>query len=118
MRPPARAAPSTPGYDNGAGPRAVVRRRWRLARVSGEGGQSAATSFARRDLRLAAWLAWITPLLTALSSLRLAERSASVAASALPSATARRTLRTSVLSSDFTARLRSRRFSLVRLRLI
>src|SRR5947209_19151839 len=70
------------------------------------------------DLRLAAWFLWMTPLLAALSSSLVALRSAVVAAAAsLPSAASRKR-RTAVLSSDFTALLRSRRRSLVRLRLI
>src|SRR5690625_2591540 len=58
------------------------------------------------------------PLEAALSSLREATFRASPAASASPAETAVRTLRTWVLSSDFTARLRSRAFSFVLFRLI
>src|SRR5699024_5719920 len=68
------------------------------------------------DLRLAAWLRWMTPLEAALSSLRAAERCAWTAASLSPLAAAARTFFTAVFTSDFTAWLRRRRFSLVRLR--
>src|SRR3954451_21183320 len=60
----------------------------------------------------------MTPLLTALSSLRAAERAAAFAFSASPAATASRVRRIAVLSSDLTALLRWRAFSLVLLRLI
>src|SRR3984957_4177631 len=70
------------------------------------------------DLRLAAWLLWITPLLAALSSWRQAERSATPASSTLPPSAASRNLRTDVFSEDLTALLRTRAFSFCRLRLI
>src|SRR6476659_437917 len=70
------------------------------------------------DLRLAAWFLWMTPLLAALSSSREAVLSWSAAVAASPPSAASRNRRTAVLSSDFTALLRSRRRSLVRLRLI
>src|SRR5215469_13504749 len=70
------------------------------------------------DLRLAAWFLWMTPLLTALSSLTLAARIAATAASALPASAASRNLRTDVFSSDLTALLRRRAFSFCLLRLI
>src|SRR5699024_7276420 len=106
-RTPHRTRPRTPSWC--AGPREVVRGAQALAR---------ATSLARPDLRFAAWFWWMTPLETALSSLRDAVFSASSAAAASPVETAARTLRTCVLSSDFTARLRRRAFSLVLFRLI
>src|ERR1700757_238502 len=70
------------------------------------------------DLRLAAWFLWMTPLLTALSSLMLAARIAASAASALPASAASRNLRIAVFSSDLTALLRRRAFSFCLLRLI
>src|SRR5580692_1586300 len=70
------------------------------------------------DLRLAAWFLWMTPLLTALSSLIDASCIAVSAASALPVSAASRNLRTYVFSSDLTALLRSRAFSFCLLRLI
>src|SRR4051812_40884575 len=60
----------------------------------------------------------MTPLLAALSSSLVALRSAVVAVAASPLSEASRNRRTAVFSSDFTALLRSRRRSLVRLRLI
>src|SRR3954453_16866676 len=60
----------------------------------------------------------MTPLLAALSSSLVALRSAVVAAAESPLSAASRNRRTAVFSSDFTALLRSRRSSLVRLRLI
>src|SRR3954462_10557989 len=60
----------------------------------------------------------MTPLLAALSSSLVALRRAVVAVAAAPLAAASRKRRTAVFSSDFTALLRSRRRSLVRLRLI
>src|SRR5690606_4468976 len=80
--------------------------------------QSEATAFASADFLLAAWLAWMTPFEAALSSFLLATVSAVAAASLSPEATDSRTLRIEVLRSDFTALLRRRAFSLVRLRLI
>src|ERR1044071_5252560 len=68
------------------------------------------------DFLLAAWLAWVTPLETALSSLVDAARSASEAASLSPAAAAARNLRTHVRSSLLTALLRSVAFSLVLMR--
>src|SRR3954469_6903252 len=70
------------------------------------------------DLRLAAWLVWMTPLLAALSSSREAVRSWVLAVAASPLSAASRNLRTAVLSSDFTALLRSRRRSFCPMRLI
>ena len=70
------------------------------------------------DFLLAAWLAWITPLLTALSSLRDASCSAVRAASRLPASAASRKRRIAVFSDDLTLLLRSRAFSLVPIRLI
>src|SRR5262245_60403139 len=69
-------------------------------------------------LRFAAWFLWMTPLLTALSSLRDASCSSTVAASVSPVAAVSLNLRTAVLSEDFTDLLRSRRFSFCLLRLI
>lgn len=70
------------------------------------------------DFRFAAWLRWITPLLTALSRARLAARRWTSACSLSPASAAARNLRTAVFSADFTDLLRSRAFSLVRIRLI
>src|SRR3954469_9307264 len=70
------------------------------------------------DLRLAAWLVWMTPLLAALSSSREAVRSWVLAVAASPLSAAVRKRRTAVLSSDFTALLRSRRRSFCPMRLI
>ena len=55
--------------------------------------QSVATFLASADLRFAAWFLWMTPLLTALSSLREATCSAAAAASASPDSVAARTAR-------------------------
>src|SRR5690242_10275829 len=60
----------------------------------------------------------MTPLLTALSSLREASRISAVALSASPAALASLNLRIAVFSDDLTALLRRRRFSFCRLRLI
>src|SRR5689334_3578713 len=70
------------------------------------------------DFLLAAALAWMTPLLAALSSAREACLSRVPAASLSPAAAASRNLRIEVFSDDFTALLRRRAFSLVLLRLI
>src|SRR6266545_90280 len=70
------------------------------------------------DLRLAAWLAWMTPLLTALSRCRPAARASSCAFAESPDSAASRKRRTAVLSVDFTDLLRSRAASFWRLRLI
>src|SRR5688572_10163226 len=80
--------------------------------------QRAATDFARADLRFAAWFAWMTPLAAALSSLRDAVARVTVAVSLSPAATASRTLRTWVFSSDLTDLLRRRAFSFVLMRFI
>src|SRR3954447_16952433 len=80
--------------------------------------QTEAAFLARADLRFAAWFLWMTPLLTALSSLRDAERRAAAAFSASPASTAVRTERARVRSSLLTALLRSVRLAFVRLRLI
>src|ERR1700730_4867974 len=58
----------------------------------------------------------MTPLLAALSSLRLVDTSNSAALSLSPDSTASRNPRTAVCSDDFTDLLRSLRRSLVRLR--
>ena len=81
--------------------------------------ERAARRLAIADLRFAAWFLWMTPLLTAWSSLRDASRSSATVAS-LPSPVAADSwnLRTAVFSDDFTDLLRSRRFSFCRLRLI
>jgi hypothetical protein len=50
--------------------------------------QSDAARFAMADLRLAAWFLWMTPLETALSSLRAASRLAVTAASLSPASAA------------------------------
>src|SRR5947209_16345857 len=60
----------------------------------------------------------MTPLLAALSSSLVALRSAVAAVAVSPLSAAARKRRTAVFSSDFTALLRSRASSLVRLRLI
>src|SRR5881275_2634826 len=60
----------------------------------------------------------MTPLLAALSSLRDADRSAALVASASPESAASRNLRISVFSSDLTALLRRRAFSFCLFRLI
>lgn len=73
---------------------------------------------ARADLRFDAWFLCRTPLLTALSSLTAAFFRAASAAALSPAETAVRVVRMTVLSSLFTALLRSRAFSLVLLRLI
>ena len=93
---------------------------WRAAPIEGRkspphqgrafvkiGAQSAATCLAIADLRLAAWFAWMTPLLAALSSFLVARASERSAAVLSPAATASRVRRTSVRSSLFTALLRS-----------
>src|SRR5690606_8653984 len=79
---------------------------------------SEASFFAIADLRFAAWFLWMTPLLTALSSLRDASRISAAAASVSPLAAVSWNLRMAVFSDDFTDLLRSRRFSFCRLRLI
>src|SRR4030088_160728 len=71
---------------------------------------------ASADFLLAAWFLWITPLLAALSSLRLVDTSNSAALSLSPLWAASRNERTAVRSEDFTDLLRSRARSLVRLR--
>src|SRR3712207_6805479 len=73
--------------------------------------QTEAAFFASDDLRFAAWFLWMTPLLTALSSLRDAARSAEAAFSASPDSTAVRTVRARVRSSLLTALLRSVRLA-------
>ncbi len=70
------------------------------------------------DFRLAAWLAWMTPLLAALSSRRPATRACSCAFAVSPASAASRKRRTAVLRVDFTDLLRSRAASFWRLRLI
>ena len=80
--------------------------------------RATATRFAIADLRFAAWLVWMTPLLTALSSLREASSISAVAFSTSPASAASWNFRTAVFSDDLTDLLRSRRFSFCRLRLI
>src|SRR5215475_12571862 len=70
------------------------------------------------DFLLAAWLAWMTPSLTALSSCRAAWRMAVCAVSRSPASAASRKRRIAVLSDDLTLLLRNRAFSFVRIRLI
>src|SRR5688500_10245405 len=84
---------------------------------SGVPRQSEAAFLAMADFLLAAWLAWMTPLLTALSSLVEAACRAACAASLSPASAASRNLRTQVLTSLLTALLRSvaTRFVLIRL---
>src|SRR5665647_2565541 len=69
------------------------------------------------DFLLAAWFLWMTPLLTALSSLVEATLSASAAAWASPDAAAALNLRIQVRSSLLTALLRSVRRAFVLMRL-
>src|SRR5437660_11943154 len=78
--------------------------------------QSLLKACASADFLLAAWFWWITPLLAALSSLRLVDASSSAALSFSPASAASRNARTAVRSDDFTDLLRSRARSLVRLR--
>src|SRR6476469_1835394 len=73
---------------------------------------------AMADFLFAAWLAWITPLLAALSSLRLASRSSSAALVWSPESAASRNLRIAVFTEDLTDLLRRRAFSFVLIRLI
>ena len=79
---------------------------------------SSARRLAIADLRLAAWFLWMTPLLAALSSWRVATWSATVASSMLPLSAASRNLRTCVRSADLVALLRMCAFSFCLLRLI
>src|ERR1700677_707579 len=95
-----------------------VRRECRKYRSSAQADWSSTSFLAIADLRFAAWFLWMTPLETALSSLREATCSALVAASTLPDSTASRNLRTWVRSSDLTALLRWCAFSFCLLRLI
>src|SRR2546422_11117991 len=69
------------------------------------------------DFLLAAWLAWITPLLAALSSFLLASRSSTMALSLSPASAASRNFRIAVFTEDLTDLLRSRAFSFVLIRL-
>ena len=80
------------------------------------GAQRPLRALASADFLLAAWFLWITPLLAALSSLRLVDASNSAAFSFSPAWAASRNARTAVRSEDFTDLLRSRARSLVRLR--
>jgi hypothetical protein len=114
----AMTAKTPPGCD--ARRRPYVRyERSRFARLSAA-DQAAIelTRLAIADLRLAAWLRWMTPLLTALSSLRDASRRRLLASSVSPAAVATLNLRIAVFSDDLTALLRRRRFSFCLLRLI
>src|SRR3954468_1745173 len=86
--------------------------------LAGRSPQRALTALASADFLLAAWFEWMTPLETALSSFFDAVIRAADTASLSCPATASRTRRTCVLSSDFTALLRRRAFSLVPMRLI
>src|SRR5664279_1065623 len=70
------------------------------------------------DFLLAAWLVWMTPLLAALSRARDATCRRAAAVSRSPASAASRKLRTAVFREDLTDLLRSRAFSLVRMRLI
>src|SRR5688572_29207164 len=80
--------------------------------------QSEAAFLAMDDLRLAAWLPWMTPFEAALSSAFIASRPAATAASLSPASDSSRNLRTAVFRRDFTAWLRWRAFSFCLLRLI
>jgi hypothetical protein len=70
------------------------------------------------DFLFAAWLEWITPFETALSSVLPASATAAAAFALSPVAIASRAARTAVRSSLFTALLRSVAFRLVLMRLI
>src|SRR5215212_6691266 len=70
--------------------------------------QREATFLKMDDFRLAAWLAWMTPLVAALSSSRPATRAYSCAFAVSPASVASRKRRTAVLRVDFTDLLRSR----------
>ena len=70
-------------------------------------GQRPAAFLAIEDFLFAAWFLWMTPLLTALSSLVEATARAAFASSALPESAASRNLRIAVLNSDLIALLRS-----------
>src|SRR5689334_5549449 len=70
------------------------------------------------DFLFAAALAWMTPLLAALSSSRAASRISVFAFSASPVAAASRNLRSEVLSDERTALLRWRALSFVLIRFI
>ena len=83
-----------------------------------EGPQREAAFLEIADLRLAAWFLWMTPLETALSSLRAASRPAASATSLSPASAASRNLRTAVFRPVLTALLRSCRFSFCLFRLI
>jgi len=67
---------------------------------------------------LAAWLRWITPLLTALSNCRDASRRKTAASSVWPASVASLNLRIAVLSDDLTALFRRRATSFCLFRLI
>src|SRR6185436_3388648 len=82
----------------------------------GEGAQSLCRACASADFLFAAWFLWMTPLLAALSSLRLVAASNSAALSFSPASSASRKPRTAVRRADFTDWLRRRAFSLVRMR--
>src|SRR5919107_44640 len=86
--------------------------------AGGSEDQTALTRLAIADLRLAAWLRWMTPLLAALSSALLAARCSSVAFSVSPASTASRKRRAGLRTAERTDLLRCRRFSLVLTRLI
>ena len=77
----------------------------------------AAARFISRDLRLAAWFLWMTPLAAALSIRLMASRSASSLSSA-PCSMAAMARLVRVRSSDRTALLRACRLMVWRLRLI
>src|ERR1044072_2695509 len=85
---------------------------------TGKSGQSWFARLAMADFLFAAWLAWMTPLLAALSSLRLASCSSSMALSFSPASAASRNLRIAVFTEDLTDLLRWRAFSFVLIRLI
>src|SRR5665647_97687 len=92
--------------------------RWKSASaVPGGTSYRDAALLAMADFLLAAWFLWMTPLLTALSSLVEATLSASEAAEASPESAAVLNLRTKVRSSLLTALLRSVRRALVLMRL-
>ncbi len=82
-----------------------------------ETAASSATWRIRADLRLAAWLRWMIPRAAALSNRLTASRKSSAAPS-WPALAAKTADLIRVLTSDFAALLRRRRFSLVPIRLI
>src|SRR5207302_7321089 len=106
---------STPVGRREAGYLQSVRRGWRSGTQT---SQSWLARLAMADFLFAAWLAWRTPLLAALSSFLAASRCNSMALSLSPASAASRNLRIAVFTEDLTDWLRRRAFSLVLMRLI